>query len=737
MASSSSPSAAKEPSVVILNAANIGFTYGRQYLHLSNTFDWRGVLAAWRYYKERQVEHCWFTANESLLRHNPGMPAELINSLCSAAVHDGMKDADDLLTIRAAKVYSAQFVDNDNYRDWRFRLAERDDDTKKWWKENDKEKHVYYTFMPTGEFMPDKSAPPPEGAMDIDDSFDDQDGKGNDSATVPNPFGPAGDHQLEGQHDASAAAHNVYVPHVVKKFGGKTAGPCRSSKFAHGKQQRYSQCPAAPYARPGGANAQSNAYRAVPPSVNSTARSTGREEAWEDGAIRLGSFYVDNSPPTPMPKQPRNCRGRSKPGNAPSRLAPSQQRAAPPVPARDRPQPVWGGGPALSGCTEESWDDNTFGLGGTAWRSIFSYSSTNAMDVDFFDTVGGDLDPTTVAARCLSKLINDRRGSEFITFTPCSFPSTAWLGDLPAGCIREAPSGQSLYRANDIVRGRDLLEALSFFLGEGPILPKDAAFSAYLDVEFGRCLDYILWGSDAVFEGFTRQVYAATVGNFLLRNFMYTSSSVRAARAKRSGIANMSMCVERLERVLDCLSRWALSLDYGYLLDDTEHCHENGASNGGMNGDSTYPSKLVISKAFGYLAVLLSIPLPRVDRRLKILLQDQRWQGLFDFCRKVESRVSVFDSGRNFLNETIDIPDHKSWFEVWGFGVKAAERDRSDSHDSSSAEPQGYPDDEPHAEDYEEPAMWWQRAAFAGVAGTIILGYIVTGWNPPFEVQVS
>ncbi|KAF4705606.1 hypothetical protein FOZ63_022302, partial [Perkinsus olseni] len=103
----------------------------------------------------------------------------------------------------------------------------------------------------------------------------------------------------------------------------------------------------------------------------------------------------------------------------------------------------------------------------------------------------------------------------------------------------------------------------------------------------------------------------------------------------------------------------------------------------------------------------------------------------------IESRVSVFDGGRNFLNETIDIPEHKSWFEVWGFGVKAAERDRSDSHDSSSAEPQGYPDDEPHAEDYEEPAMWWQRAAFAGIAGTIILGYIVTGWNPPFEVQLS
>ncbi|KAF4709657.1 hypothetical protein FOZ62_020698, partial [Perkinsus olseni] len=170
------------------------------------------------------------------------------------------------------------------------------------------------------------SAPPPEGAMDIDDSFDDEDGRGNNSTTVPSsssPLGPAADYLPVGQHDAGAAAHNVYVPHVVKKFGGKTAGPYRSSKFAHGKQQRYSQYSAAPYARPGRVNAPSNAYRAVPPSVNSTARSTSHEEAWEDGAIRLGSFYVDNTPPTPIPKQPRNCRGRSKPGNAPSRVEPS------------------------------------------------------------------------------------------------------------------------------------------------------------------------------------------------------------------------------------------------------------------------------------------------------------------------------------------------------------------------------------------------------------------------------
>ncbi|EER14985.1 hypothetical protein Pmar_PMAR023308 [Perkinsus marinus ATCC 50983] len=346
------------------------------------------------------------------------------------------------------------------------------------------------------------------------------------------------------------------------------------------------------------------------------------------------------------------------------------------------------------------------------------------MDVVYFDTIGGDLDPTAVAARCLAELVNEHKGTDFITFTRCSFPSTAWLGDLPAACIREAPNDQGLYAVGDIVRGRDLLEAMSLFLQDGPIPPKDAAFSAYLEVEFARCLEYILWANDTVFENYTREVYATTVHNFILRNFMLTSSSERTARSRHSGIPNMSVCVERLEQILNRLSRWALSLDYGTLLDSTEHGDGNGHCNGGMNGDCTWtPSKLVVSEAFGYLAVLLSIPLPRVEKKLRLLLQDQRWQGLHDFCRKIEGRVSVFHGGRNFLNVTIDVLEHKSWFEIWGFGVKAEERDRSDSHDSTCAEPQGYPDDVAHPEDYEQSAMWWQRAAFAGIAGTIILGF--------------
>ncbi|KAF4655057.1 hypothetical protein FOL47_009615 [Perkinsus chesapeaki] len=358
------------------------------------------------------------------------------------------------------------------------------------------------------------------------------------------------------------------------------------------------------------------------------------------------------------------------------------------------------------------------------------------MDVVYFNTVGGELDPTAVAARCLSKLVNNRQGRGTIVLSECSFPSTAWLGDLPAGCIREAPRDQKLYKVNDIVCGKDLLECLAYFLGEGAPISKDAAFSAYLNVEFGRCLEYILWGNDAVFDGFTKEVYAETVPNFIFRNFTLTSSDQRSARKQHSGISTMDMCARRLEEVLDRLSRWTLSIDIGQLVGE---CPEKGDyQNGMINGDVRAPSKRVICEAFGYLAVLFSIPQSRMDRRLRILLQDQRWQGLVDFCRKVESKLEVFGNGKNFLNETIDVPLHHSWFEMWGFGVKSeSARDRSDSHDSSSAEPQGYPDEDADPQDYEEPAMRWQRFAFAGIAATIVVGYIATGWNPPFEVQLS
>lgn len=48
-------------------------------------------------------------------------------------------------------------------------------------------------------------------------------------------------------------------------------------------------------------------------------------------------------------------------------------------------------------------------------------------------------------------------------------------------------------------------------------------------------------------------------------------------------------------QILNRLSRWALSLDYGTLLDSTEHGDGNGHCNGGMNGDCTWtPSKVLL-----------------------------------------------------------------------------------------------------------------------------------------------
>ncbi|EER14984.1 hypothetical protein Pmar_PMAR023307 [Perkinsus marinus ATCC 50983] len=344
---------------IVLNAANLGFAYGSACLGRSSTFDWRGVLSAWHYYKIRGIERCLVAVNESLLRHNPDVPLELKDSLSKAPPRDGMKDLDDLLTIRLAMVNDAQFVDNDNYRDWVERLQD-DKETLKWFLNEGMKNHCYYSMSADGEFTPVLSAPMPRSAMDIDEDLNGDDNDAKDDEVIPVGF--SGYH-LDNQQDASAIPGTVTEPHVMKHFGGKAARPYRVSRPSYGTGPR--KHPTGPYMHPTRAANFSRSHRTEPPVMNSVTQYKAVNDSWEDGAIKLGSFHVNSSSSTPTTKKSRNCRGVGVAG----RVNPVQQRVASQFLQQSTPvhrsgcgclQPFCGGGGSVvNGGVEESWDDNT------------------------------------------------------------------------------------------------------------------------------------------------------------------------------------------------------------------------------------------------------------------------------------------------------------------------------------------------------------------------------------------
>ena len=73
---------------------------------------------------------------------------------------EGEPSLDDLYTLLCAKENDCQFVDNDNYRDWRTRVTKDEDpyydpNLAKWLQENRARLHVNYSWM--GEkFLPGK-----------------------------------------------------------------------------------------------------------------------------------------------------------------------------------------------------------------------------------------------------------------------------------------------------------------------------------------------------------------------------------------------------------------------------------------------------------------------------------------------------------------------------------------------------------------------------------------------------
>lgn len=127
---------------------------------LGNKFDWEGVRRAFEYYDLRGVNVQGVCKNATA-RLSP-VPADLKSRVIVTPIVDSTKDVDDLATIRLAMAYKCQFVDNDNYRDWKWDSSKRgaEPDIRQWLAQGEGRKlKVTYVFDSQLQFIP--SALPP------------------------------------------------------------------------------------------------------------------------------------------------------------------------------------------------------------------------------------------------------------------------------------------------------------------------------------------------------------------------------------------------------------------------------------------------------------------------------------------------------------------------------------------------------------------------------------------------
>lgn len=155
---------------VVINCANVGCLYAesrRQLLQGSyqspnsseQNFDWEGVRRAFQFYESHGLRPQGVCKNRTAVV--APVPPDLDSRVIVCPVVDNQKDADDLFTIRLAMRYSCQFVDNDNYRDWKHEEGKwgTDDHIREWLLHGDGVAlKVSYVFDRTGRFIP--SAPP-------------------------------------------------------------------------------------------------------------------------------------------------------------------------------------------------------------------------------------------------------------------------------------------------------------------------------------------------------------------------------------------------------------------------------------------------------------------------------------------------------------------------------------------------------------------------------------------------
>merc|ERR1712048_244634 len=148
--------------MVVLNCANIGCMYAECLRHGSGStsqrvgckFSWEGIRQAFRFYDESGMLSQGVCKNRTAVL-SP-VPADLKARVIVCPVVDDHGDADDLFTIRLAMHYGCQFVDNDNYRDWKHQPDKwgTDEDVRSWLQGEGARLKVPFVFDRTGRFIP-------------------------------------------------------------------------------------------------------------------------------------------------------------------------------------------------------------------------------------------------------------------------------------------------------------------------------------------------------------------------------------------------------------------------------------------------------------------------------------------------------------------------------------------------------------------------------------------------------
>lgn len=148
---------------VVLNCANIGHTFAEAVLRRKGEFAWEGVRRAIEYYESAGFQvHA--VCKATILHRNP-IPEEdqgLQRNVIKIPPVDVVgKGVDDLYTLRIAQENDCQFVDNDNYRDWKTppkssRQPGASYELREWLRANEHRLKVSYIFQADGRFVPQR-----------------------------------------------------------------------------------------------------------------------------------------------------------------------------------------------------------------------------------------------------------------------------------------------------------------------------------------------------------------------------------------------------------------------------------------------------------------------------------------------------------------------------------------------------------------------------------------------------
>eukprot|EP00415_Alexandrium_ostenfeldii_P003723 UN3723 len=141
--------------MVVINCANVGFDSNHQRgggVGGQQRFDWEAVRQAFRFYDDLHV-----TAQGVCKKRTADLtpvPADLKSRVVICPPVDDEGDIDDLYTIRVAMCYGCQFVDNDNYRDWKRDIDKGSQEVRAWLQGDGAKLKVTFIFDANGRFVP-------------------------------------------------------------------------------------------------------------------------------------------------------------------------------------------------------------------------------------------------------------------------------------------------------------------------------------------------------------------------------------------------------------------------------------------------------------------------------------------------------------------------------------------------------------------------------------------------------